>query len=36
MPTTGGAAAWVPIVGTLFVTGVALWEVRKASRKRAD
>jgi hypothetical protein len=36
MPTTGGAVAWVPLVGTLFVTGLALWEVRKASRKRAE
>lgn len=33
MPTTGSAVAWVPLVGTLFVTGLALWEVRKASRR---
>jgi hypothetical protein len=36
MPTTGGGAAWVPLVGALFVGGVALYEVRKASRARSE
>jgi hypothetical protein len=36
MPTTGGAAAWIPLAGTLFIGGLALWEVRRASRKRAE
>ncbi len=36
MPTTGSAAAWVPLVGALFLTGVALYEVRKASRAHAE
>ena len=31
MPTTGSAGAWVPVVGALFLTGLALFEVRKAS-----
>ena len=30
MPTTGGRAIWLPIVGVLFVLGFALWEIRKA------
>jgi hypothetical protein len=34
MPTTGSAAAWVPFAGTLFLTGLALYEVRRASRTR--
>lgn len=35
MPTTGSAAAWVPFAGALFLAGVALLEVRRASRARA-
>lgn len=30
MPTTGGTATWIPIVGVFLVLGFALWEVRKA------
>lgn len=30
MPTTGGTALWVPIIGAVLVLGVALWEMRKS------
>jgi hypothetical protein len=36
MPTTGSAAAWVPVAGALFLSGVAAFELRKASRARSE
>jgi hypothetical protein len=33
MPTTGGAAIWVPVAGVLLVLGFAFWEARKAWRR---
>ena len=29
MPTTGGSATWIPIVGLIFVLGFAAWEIRR-------
>jgi len=29
MPSTGGAAIWVPIAGLLFVVGLGIWQLRK-------
>jgi hypothetical protein len=35
MPTTGSAAAWLPIAGVLFIIGFALWEIRKVRKPAA-
>jgi hypothetical protein len=35
MPTTGGSAIWLPIVGALFVIGFALWEIRRTRARSA-
>jgi hypothetical protein len=29
MPTTGGTAVWIPVVGVVFILGFAIWEIRK-------
>jgi LPXTG-motif cell wall-anchored protein len=29
MPSTGGTAIWVPIVGLLVVVGLGIWQLRK-------
>jgi LPXTG-motif cell wall-anchored protein len=30
MPTTGGSAVWIPIVGVILILGFAVWEIRKS------
>ncbi len=30
MPTTGGRAAWIPVLGVVLVLGFAFWEIRRA------
>jgi len=30
MPTTGGSAIWIPILGGVLIVGLAVWEMRKA------